>query len=170
MKDKREVSGRSEEIEKMTELQLREEKSELQRELLILEQDFGRPTAGPERQAVRLVYHRYRELKRTLSKLDNRYGYYIPYLTVTVIQRSANDQEAFLREIESELSKIERERRELGKSIKSWEAQFRIERKSNPTSDDKIKNKEYSRYRHLKTRRNFLQELQQLKAPESFTV
>jgi hypothetical protein len=155
MKEKREVSGRSDEIDKMTELQLREEKSELQRELLILEQDFGRPTAGPERQAVRLVYHRYRELKRTLSKLDTR---------------SAKDQEAFLREIESELSKIERERRELGKSIKSWEAQFRIETKTNPTNEDKIKNKEYSRYRHLKTRRNFLQELQQQKAPESFTV
>merc|ERR1711953_1515829 len=66
MKEKREVSGRSDEIDKMTELQLREEKSELQRELLILEQDFGRPTAGPERQAVRLVYHRYRELKLVL--------------------------------------------------------------------------------------------------------
>ena len=60
------------------------------------------------------------------------------------IFRSANDQEAFLREIESELSKIERERRELGKSIKSWEAQFRIEQNRNPSNEDKVNNKEYS--------------------------
>lgn len=155
MQDKRDISCRGDSIDQMTELQLREEKSELQRELLILESTFGRPNAGPERQVVRLVYHRYRELKRRLSRLDNR---------------STNDREAFLREIESELSKIERERRELGKSIKSWEAQFRIENNRNPSTDEKIRNLEYSRYRVLKARRNFLQDLQQQTAPESFTV
>jgi len=122
MQDKRDISCRGDVIDQMTELQLREEKSELQRELLILEGTFGRPNAGPERQVVRLVYHRYRELKRRLSRLDNR---------------STSDREAFLREIESELSKIERERRELGKSIKSWEAQFRIENNRNPSTDEK---------------------------------
>ena len=66
------ISCRDNIIDQMTELQLREEKSELQRELLILEGTFGRPNAGPERQVVRLVYHRYRELKRRLSRLDNR--------------------------------------------------------------------------------------------------
>ena len=73
MQDKRDISCRGDVIDQMTELQLREEKSELQRELLILEGTFGRPNAGPERQVVRLVYHRYRELKRRLSRLDNRY-------------------------------------------------------------------------------------------------
>ena len=80
-------------------------------------------------------------------------------LPLTYIIRSTNDREAFLREIESELSKIERERRGLGKSIKSWEAQFRIENNRNPSTDEKIRNLEYSRYRVLKSRRNFLQKL-----------
>ena len=89
---------------------------------------------------------------------------------INIYSRSTSDREAFLREIESELSKIERERRELGKSIKSWEAQFRIENNRNPSTDEKIRNLEYSRYRVLKSRRNFLQDLQQQTAPESFTV
>ena len=75
MQDKRDISCRGDVIDQMTELQLREEKSELQRELLILEGTFGRATFGrrrPERQVVKLVYQRYRELKRRLSRLDNR--------------------------------------------------------------------------------------------------
>jgi hypothetical protein len=72
MTERRQVSGRSNNIAEMSELQLREEKSELQRELLVLEGEFGRPQAGPERQAVRMIYHRYRELKRKLSEYDNR--------------------------------------------------------------------------------------------------
>ena len=56
----------------------------------------------------------------------------------------------------------------MGKSIKSWEAQFRIENNRNPSTDEKIRNLEYSRYRVLKSRRNFLQDLQQQTAPESF--
>ena len=47
----------------------------------------------------------------------------------------------------------------MGKSIKSWEAQFRIENNRNPSTDEKIRNLEYSRYRVLKSRRNFLQDL-----------
>ena len=74
MREKREISHREEDMSRMSELQLREEKSELQRELLVLEAQFGRPQAGPERQAVRAIYHRYRELKRRLSELDNRYN------------------------------------------------------------------------------------------------
>ena len=72
MSERREISNRCEDMSRMSELQLREEKSELQRELLVLEAQFGRPQAGPERQAVRLIYHRYRELKKKLSDLDNR--------------------------------------------------------------------------------------------------
>ena len=79
---------------------------------------------------------------------------------INIYSRPTSNHEAFLREIESELSKIERERRELGKSIKSWEAQFRIENNRNPSTDEKIRNLEYSRYRVLKSRRNFLQDLQ----------
>ena len=74
MREKREISHRAEDMSRMSELQLREEKSELQRELLVLEAQFGRPQAGPERQAVRAIYHRYRELKRRLSELDTRYA------------------------------------------------------------------------------------------------
>ena len=74
MREKREISHREEDMSRMSELQLREEKSELQRELLVLEAQFGRPQAGPERQAVRAIYHRYRELKRRLSELDTRYN------------------------------------------------------------------------------------------------
>ena len=73
MAERRDVARRIEGIESMTELQLREEKAELQRELLIFESNWGRPQGGADRQAVRLIYHRYRELKKRLSKLDNRY-------------------------------------------------------------------------------------------------
>ena len=73
MNERRQISNRVDDVSRMTELQLREEKSELQRELLVLESQFGRPQAGPERQAVRMIYHRYRELKKKLSDLDNRF-------------------------------------------------------------------------------------------------
>ena len=76
MSDRRDVAGRLQSIEGMSELQLREEKAELQRELLIFESNYGRPTGGPDRQAVRLIYHRYRELKRRLSRLDNRFDFF----------------------------------------------------------------------------------------------
>lgn len=155
MNERRQISNRVDDVSRMTELQLREEKSELQRELLVLESQFGRPQAGPERQAVRMIYHRYRELKKKLSDLDNR---------------SAIDHESALREVEIELSRIERERRELGRKIKNWEARFRAEHNRNPSNEEKINHHDYIRYRHLKSRRNFLQELQQQKAPESFTV
>ena len=72
MGERRDVARRVDGIEGMSELQLREEKAELQRELLIFESTYGRPQGGADRQAVRLIYHRYRELKRRLSKLDNR--------------------------------------------------------------------------------------------------
>jgi len=155
MGERRGVARRLDGIEGMSELQLREEKAELQRELLIFESTYGRPQGGADRQAVRLIYHRYRELKRRLSKLDNR---------------SAPDQEAFLREIESELSRIERERRELGRAIKNWEASFRLEHGRSPANGEKNENGDYTRYKHLRARRTFLQDLQQQKAPESFTV
>ena len=74
MQDKRDISCRGDVIDQMTELQLREEKSELQRELLNLQGTFGRPKlcSPPMKQVVRPVYQRYRELKRRLSRLDNR--------------------------------------------------------------------------------------------------
>ena len=73
-------------MSRMSELQLREEKSELQRELLVLEAQFGRPQAGPERQAVRAIYHRYRELKRRLSELDNRYNIFTLFIDYYIFQ------------------------------------------------------------------------------------
>ena len=84
--------------------------------------------------------------------------------------RQAADRESFLREIESELSKIERERRELGRTIKNWESRYRAENDRNPSNDEKLRNHDYNKYRHLKARRNFLQELQQQTQPDSFTV
>ena len=52
--------------------------------------------------------------------------------------RTSADQEAFLREIERELSRIERERRDLGRSLRAWEAHFRISQNRNPTNEEKI--------------------------------
>lgn len=75
-----------------------------------------------------------------------------------------------MREIESELLRIERERRELGRAIKTWESSFRLENGRSPANDEKNQNGDYSRYKHLRARRTFLQDLQQQKAPESFTV
>ena len=84
--------------------------------------------------------------------------------------RTAIDHESALREVEFELSRIERERRELGRKIKNWEARYRAEKNRNPGTEEKLNHPDYIRYRHLKSRRNFLQELQQQKAPETFTV
>lgn len=155
MFQRRAFSIRPEDISMMTELQIREEKSELQRELLLLESQFGRPQASPERQACRAIYSRYRELKRKVHQLETR---------------SAIDKESFLREVEIELSRIELERRDLARGIRSWETNHRSKHNRNPSTEEKHNNPDYTRYRHLKSRRYFLQELQQLMAPQSFTV
>ena len=94
----------------------------------------------------------------------------IQLLELNINCSSAIDHESALREVEIELSRIERERRELGRKIKNWEARYRAEHSRNPSNEEKINHLDYIRYRHLKNRRNFLQDLQQQKAPESFTV
>ena len=88
MGERRGVARRLDGIEGMSELQLREEKAELQRELLIFESTYGRPQGGADRQAVRLIYHRYRELKRRLSKLDNRYYLNVSKMEIVLIRRT----------------------------------------------------------------------------------
>ena len=73
MFQRRAYSVRAEEITIMSELQVREEKSELQRELLLLESQFGRPSTSSERQACRAIYSRYRELKRKVHQFESRF-------------------------------------------------------------------------------------------------
>ncbi|CBY20450.1 unnamed protein product [Oikopleura dioica] len=155
MFQRRAYSVRAEEITIMSELQVREEKSELQRELLLLESQFGRPSTSSERQACRAIYSRYRELKRKVHQFESR---------------SLVDKESFLREVESEISKIELERRDLARTIRNWESRHRSEHSRSPNSEEKHNNADYTRYRHLKSRRYFLQELQQQMSPQSFTV
>ena len=84
--------------------------------------------------------------------------------------RPSIDQEAALREVEFELSRIERERREVASQIRAWERSFRVENTRNPTNEEKLNNTDYIRYRHLKGRHKFLQEMLTQRAPGSFTV
>ena len=74
MQDKRDIACRCVVIDQMTELQLREEKAELQRELTKLEKTFGRSEKFtiPQRQIVKLAYDHFSELKRGVSRLDSR--------------------------------------------------------------------------------------------------
>ena len=170
MFQRRAFSIRAEEISLMSELQIREEKSELQRELLLLESQFGRPSTSSERQACRAIYSRYRELKRKVQQYESRLVSSFFPLSQCLIFRSVMDKESFLREVESEISKIELDRRDLARSIRNWESRHRSEHSRSPNSEEKQNNPDYTRYRHLKSRRYFLQELQQQMAPQSFTV
>ena len=93
-----------------------------------------------------------------------------PWLFFFFYFRPSVDQEAALREVEFELSRIERERREVASQIRAWERSFRVENNRNPTNEEKLNNTDYIRYRHLKGRHKFLQEMLTQRAPGSFTV
>lgn len=68
LKQKRELANRSFKIEKMTPEELLEEKVALQKALLHLESMYGRPNNKDDRDVVRPLYDRYRNLKRTLAR------------------------------------------------------------------------------------------------------
>ncbi|XP_078579233.1 protein FAM13A-like isoform X5 [Branchiostoma floridae x Branchiostoma japonicum] len=66
--EKREDADRPEELERLTMDELREEKVAMQKELLHLESTHGRPTSKVEKDIVRPLYERYRQIKKFLSK------------------------------------------------------------------------------------------------------
>lgn len=64
LNSKRATSERSEVLDEMTNEQLVEEKIAVQKSLLYLESMHGRPTNKDDRDLVRPIYDRYRQLKR----------------------------------------------------------------------------------------------------------
>lgn len=65
---KRAEENRSGVLEEMTADQLVQEKTAVQRALLYLESLYGRPTTRDERDAARLLYNRYRVIKRLVNR------------------------------------------------------------------------------------------------------
>lgn len=70
--ERRDLAGRLDNIEGMSELQLREEKAELKHEWLKFKKIHGRPV-GEDRQEIIDLRRRNHDLKRRLTKSDNRY-------------------------------------------------------------------------------------------------
>ncbi|CAG5135336.1 unnamed protein product [Candidula unifasciata] len=68
LKDKRQDSGRPEEVTLMSRDQVQEEKLAVQRALLHFEGLHGRPTSREEKEIMRPLYDRYRSVKRMLIK------------------------------------------------------------------------------------------------------
>ncbi|XP_075233309.1 protein FAM13A isoform X2 [Lycorma delicatula] len=68
LNEKRLNAGRISEVDQMTREQLVDEKAMVQRALLQLEGSYGRPTSKEERDLVRPLYDRYRNLKRLLVR------------------------------------------------------------------------------------------------------
>ncbi|XP_066304622.1 protein FAM13A-like isoform X3 [Branchiostoma lanceolatum] len=66
--EKRDDADRPEELERLTMDELRDEKVAMQKELLHLESTHGRPTSRVEKDIVRPLYERYRQVKKFLSK------------------------------------------------------------------------------------------------------
>ena len=72
MTERRNITGRPYKIEKMSELQLREEFSLLHREYWVLKRNFGKPTSDAEKKTIRSTRRRYHRLKRKKSSYDER--------------------------------------------------------------------------------------------------
>lgn len=67
--DKRRVASRPDDLEKMSALELQDEKCLMQRQLLVLEKRHGRPSSKQEKDIVRPLYDRYRAIKRCSVKV-----------------------------------------------------------------------------------------------------
>jgi hypothetical protein len=68
LKEKRVESGRPEELNSMSREQVFEEKVAVQKALLHFESVHGRPSTKSEKELMRPLYDRYRQIKRLLSK------------------------------------------------------------------------------------------------------
>lgn len=68
LSEKRVSGGRQDSLEDMSLDQLIDEKAAMQKALLQLEATFGRPSSKKDRDVVRPLYERYRQLKRSLLK------------------------------------------------------------------------------------------------------
>jgi len=68
MQDNRDKHNRPFDVKQMTDGELSKEKQELQQLLLKFEDQFGRPKERLEKDIVRVIYDRYRQVKRALSQ------------------------------------------------------------------------------------------------------
>lgn len=68
MQTKRFEEKRSSNVDEMTADQLVQEKTAVQRALLYLESLYGRPNTRDERDAARILYNRYRMIKRLVHR------------------------------------------------------------------------------------------------------
>lgn len=72
MKENRAKARRPNDVDKMTDEEITKEKQELQQLLLRFEDNFGRPKERVEKDIVRLIYDRYRVVKRALNKKQDK--------------------------------------------------------------------------------------------------
>lgn len=71
LKDKRQSADRPESIDDMTPEQQADEKLAMQKSLLMLEKICGRATSKQDREIVRPLYDRYRQLKRIVARANS---------------------------------------------------------------------------------------------------
>lgn len=179
----RQKASRPDDVTLMTINEIKDEKNDLQRLLLEFESAEGRPKTKVEREIVRVVYDRYRTVKRLLAhavsptipnhikqfrKLhsDDDLNEEKDYLNINKENKKSQEKNvqvsgnSGVTELNKQLNEAKHLKKKLRRKIRDFEKEFKIENGKPPSHSDLVViATEYSEYREVRSKLRLLEAL-----------